>query len=105
MQKQLKHRSKSEIITSILKVSSGNVTTITEIQYKTYLSYKLLKEYLAMLVQSDLIEYVKEEKTFRITEKGTHALEVYNKMDELLVLKATTDGSAEIAGANASTLW
>jgi predicted transcriptional regulator len=99
-------RSKSEIILSILKVTDGNGARKTEILYKAYLSCALLKEYLSMLVQSDLI-YTDREKTFRLTPKGMHALEVYNKMDDLFVPKVATtnDRVEELTRSNTSTVW
>lgn len=99
-------RSKSEIILSILKVTDGNGARKTEILYKAYLSYALLKEYLSMLVQSDLI-YTDREKTFRLTPKGMHALEVYNKMDDLFIPKVATtnDRVEELTRSNTSTVW
>jgi predicted transcriptional regulator len=39
------------------------------------------------LIQQGLIAYRKEEKRFRVTQLGFHALDVYTKMDELLVRK------------------
>jgi predicted transcriptional regulator len=60
MSKQLRHRSRSNIISSILQVTNGNSARITEIQFKTYLtSYTILKEY---LLQYDLIEYKEGEE-------------------------------------------
>jgi predicted transcriptional regulator len=87
MTKQLKHRSRSEIISCILEVTNGNKARITEIQFKTYLSYNILKEYLVHLLENDLIEYIEGERTFKTTPKGMQALQVYNKMDELLIIK------------------
>jgi predicted transcriptional regulator len=86
MPSQLKHRSRSEIISSILEVTNGNRVRITEIQFKTYLSYIILKEYLVHLLQCDLIEYIEGERTFKTTPKGMQALQMYNKMDEMLVM-------------------
>jgi predicted transcriptional regulator len=88
MPRQLKHRSRSEIIASILEVTNGNKARRTEIQYKTYLSYKLLREYLVQLLQCDLIEYIEGERTFKTTPKGMQVLQTYNKMEELLVKSA-----------------
>jgi predicted transcriptional regulator len=85
MPKQLKHRSRSEIISSILEVTNGNRARVTEIQFKTYLSYNLVKEYLVQLIQCDLLEYIEGERTFKTTPKGMQVLQTYNKMDELLV--------------------
>jgi len=85
MPRQLRHRSRSEIISSILEVTNGNTVRITEIQFKTYLSYNILKEYLVHLLQCDLIEYIDGERAFKTTPKGMQALMTYNRMDELLV--------------------
>jgi predicted transcriptional regulator len=85
MPKQLKHRSRSEVISSILEATNGNRARVTEIQFKTYLSYNLLKEYLVQLIQSDLLEYIEGERTFKTTPKGMQVLQTYNKMDELLI--------------------
>lgn len=85
MSKQLKHRSRSEVISSILEATNGNRVRITEIQFKTYLSYNLLKEYLVQLIRSDLLEYIEGERTFKTTPKGMQVLQTYNKMDELLI--------------------
>jgi predicted transcriptional regulator len=84
MPRQLKYRSRS-VISSILEVTNGNKVRRTEIQYKTYLSYELLKEYLIQLLQCDLIEYIEGEKTFKTTPKGMQVLQTINKMEELFV--------------------
>jgi predicted transcriptional regulator len=85
MPKQLRHRSRSEIMSSILQVTNGNRARVTEIQYKTYLSYNILKEYLVNLLENGLVEYMDGERTFKTTAKGMQFLHVYNRMDELFV--------------------
>jgi predicted transcriptional regulator len=85
MPRQLKYRSRSEIVSSILEATNGNRVRITELQFKTYLSYKLLKEYLVHLLQCDLIEYLEGERAFKTTPKGMQALRTYNQMEELFV--------------------
>jgi predicted transcriptional regulator len=42
-----------------------------------------------MMLKNELIVYVKEEKTFKITEYGIHVLELYDEMDKLLVYNST----------------
>jgi predicted transcriptional regulator len=92
MSKQPRHRSRSEIISTILQVINGHRATITEIQFKTHLtSYNILKEYLNRLLQNSLIEYAEGERTFKTTPKGMQLLQVYNKMDELLATRSTND--------------
>jgi predicted transcriptional regulator len=85
MPKQLRHRSRSEIMSSILQVTNGNTARVTEIQYKTYLSYNILKEYLVHLLENDLLEYIEGQRMFKTTPKGMQFLQVYNRMDELFV--------------------
>ena len=85
MPRQLRHRSRSEVISSILEATNGNKLRNAEIQFKTYLSYNILKEYLAHLLQYDLIEYIEGERTFKTTPKGMQVLQKYNKMEELFV--------------------
>lgn len=78
-------RAQKLLLGIVLEVTNGNKVRITEIQFKTYLSYNLLKEYLLHLLQCDLIEYAEGERTFKTTPKGMQALQMYIKMDELLV--------------------
>jgi predicted transcriptional regulator len=78
-------RSRSQIISSILEVTNGNKVRVTEIQFKTYLSYNVLKEYLVHLLQCDLIEYIEGERAFKTTPKGMQVLMTYNKMEELFI--------------------
>lgn len=85
MPKQLRHRSRSEIISSALEVTNGNKVRRTEIQYKIYLSYNLLTEYLLQLLQAELIEYIEGEGAFKTTSKGTEVLQMYNRIEELLL--------------------
>ena len=83
-------RSKSKIISSILR-STGNRTgtKISQIMYETYIPYIQLKEYLVMMIQNEFVVYIKEEKTFRITDYGMHIVKLYDEMDKLLVYNPT----------------
>ena len=87
--KQLRqqHRSRSEIIASILGAANGNRIRQTEILYKTYLSHTLLKDYLLFLIENDLIEYTAGDRTFKTTEKGMRFLRMYGQMNELMIMK------------------
>jgi predicted transcriptional regulator len=57
--------------------------------YETYIPYNQLKEYLTTMIQNELIVYIKEEKTFRITQHGMHVLELNDEMDKLFVYNST----------------
>jgi predicted transcriptional regulator len=45
----------------------------------------MVKEYLLQLRQSNLIEYTEGDRMFKTTPKGMQALQMYSRMDALLV--------------------
>ena len=64
-------------------------TRKSQIMYETFIPYNRLREYLAMMIQYELIVYIKEEKTFKITEYGKRILKLHDEMDKLLVYNPT----------------
>jgi predicted transcriptional regulator len=52
--------------------------------YTAFLSYNQLKEYLTILIENNLVEYLDGTKTFKTTEKGLNFLKMHNEMAELL---------------------
>jgi predicted transcriptional regulator len=79
----MKYRSRTEIVSMILEAANGGATK-TKIMYKALLSYNQLKEYLSVLIENNLIEYLEGNKTFKTTEKGLNLLKIHNEMAELL---------------------
>jgi predicted transcriptional regulator len=79
----MKYRSRTEIVSNILDAANGG-TTKTKIMYKAYLSFTQLKEYLSVLIENNLIEYIDGTSTFKTTEKGLNFLKMHNEMGELL---------------------
>ncbi len=79
----MKNRSRTEIVSNILDAANGGATK-TKIMYKAYLSYNQLKEYISILIENNLLEYLEGTKTFRTTEKGLKFLKMHNQIDELL---------------------
>ena len=53
----MKYRSRTEIVGNILDAANGG-TTKTKLMYKAYMSYNQLKEYLTILIENNLIEYI-----------------------------------------------
>jgi len=84
----MKHRSRLEIISLILDVSSRNGgATQKRILYRAYLSYQHLKDYLILLQENDLLKYQQEEgRIYRTTEKGLRFLELYNRLNEVVAM-------------------
>ena len=79
----MKYRSRTEIVGNILDAANGRATK-TKIMYKAFLSYGQLKEYLSVLIENNLIEYLDGNRTFQTTEKGLNYLKMHNEMGELL---------------------
>jgi predicted transcriptional regulator len=80
----MKYRSRTEIVCNILDAANGGRATKTKIMYTAFLSYAQLKEYLSLLTDNNLIEYLDGTQTFKTTEKGVNYLKTYNEIGELL---------------------
>ena len=65
----MKQRGRTEIVGNILDAANGKATK-TKIMYIAFLSYNQLKEYLSVLIENNLIEYLEGTRTFKTTEKG-----------------------------------
>lgn len=79
----MKYRSRTDIVALILEATKDGAAK-TKIMYKAFLSYSQLKEYLSILLERELIEYLEKEQIFRITDKGRRFLYLYSKVMELI---------------------
>src|SRR5215217_9738852 len=79
----MKNRSRTEIVSNILDAANGGATK-TKIMYIAFLSYNQLKDYLSVLIENNLIEYLEGIRTFKTTEKGLNFLKMHNAIGELL---------------------
>ena len=79
----MKYRSRTEIVSMMLEAANGGATK-TRIMYKAFLSYGQLKEYLSVLVENNLLEYLEGSQTYKTTEKGFNFLKMHNEIGELL---------------------
>ena len=79
----MKNRGRTEIVATMLEAANGRATK-TKIMYKAFLSYAQLKEYLSVLTENNLIEYLDGNQTFKTTEKGLNFLKMHNEIGELL---------------------
>jgi len=81
----MKYRGRSEIIAVILETANDSSgVNKTRIMYKAVLSYTQLREYLSLIIENGLMEYLEGEHRYRITEKGIHFLQIYNRIRELI---------------------
>ena len=67
----------------ILDAANGGATK-TKIMFKAFLSYAQLREYLSVLIENNLLEYVEGSQTYKTTEKGLNFLKMHNEIGELL---------------------
>jgi len=79
----MKYRDRNEITAQILESANGNRVRLTKIMYDAYLSHTVTKEYLGLLIEKGLIEYLDGERTFKTTEKGINFLHIHNRVEEL----------------------
>ena len=79
----MKNRSRTEIVSDILNSANGGATK-SKIMYKAFLSYGQLKEYLSVLIENNLIEYLDGTQIYKTTEKGLNFLKKYEELQELL---------------------
>ena len=86
----MKYRSRTEIVSMILEAANGGATK-TKIMYIAFLSYNQLKEYLSILIENNLIEYLDGTHKFKTTEKGLNLLKIHNEMTELLYTTLKND--------------
>ena len=77
-------RSRREIVAMILNAANKGGETKTKIMYFAFLSYNQVKEYLSVLIENNLIEYLDGGNKFKTTEKGLFFLKMYNEIGELL---------------------
>ncbi|MGC2570061.1 MAG: winged helix-turn-helix domain-containing protein [Candidatus Nitrosopolaris sp.] len=59
--------------------------------YDVYLSHGLTKEYVRLLIEKDLIEYLDGERTFKTTDKGMNFLCIHNKVQQLTLVTTRRD--------------
>jgi len=71
------------MLAAMLEVAKGKVTK-TKIMYIAFLSNVQLKEYLPILIENNLIEYLDGDNKFKTTEKGLNYLNIHNESKKLL---------------------
>jgi len=79
----MKYRDRNEITAQILESANGNRVRLTKIMFDGYLSHTVTKEYLVLLIEQGLIEYLDGERTFKTTEKGMKFLCIHDRVEKL----------------------
>jgi predicted transcriptional regulator len=89
------YRSKVEIMSQILQTANGHSTAKTHLMYSAYLSYEQLKDYLAILLQSGLIERIENTHRYRTTEKGLKFLKLLEYAEEEFMTTTTANSQTK----------
>ena len=79
----MKNRGRTEMLATMLDVAKGKATK-TKIMYSAFLNYGQLKDYLDVLIENKLIEYLEGTQTYKTTEKGLNFLKMHSEIGELL---------------------
>jgi predicted transcriptional regulator len=79
----MKYRDRNGIIAQILESANGNRVRLTKIMYEVYLSHGQTKEYVRLLIEKGLMEYLDGERTFKTTDKGMNFLRINNEVQGL----------------------
>ena len=79
----MKYRSRTEIVSMRLDSSANGGATKTKIMYTAFLSYNQLREYLSVLIENNLIEYLGGTHKFKTTEKGLNYLKINEEIETL----------------------
>ena len=85
------NRSRTEIVAMILDAANRGGETKIKIMYFAFLSYNQVKEYLSLLIENNLIEYLEGTHRFKTTEKGLNYLKMHNEIGELLHITTKND--------------
>jgi len=80
----VKYRSRTDIISEILKIASSGASK-TRIMYGAYLSYDQLKDYLHVMLENGLLE--RKATQYRATKKGLDFLKGYDRLGQMLELE------------------
>ena len=80
----MKYRSRMDIAAAILEIAQGGAIK-TRIMYKAFLSFPQLKEYLELLQDGGLLDYVAEEKEYHATERGKRFLKMYKEVGQAIL--------------------
>lgn len=84
----MRHRCKIEIIALVLE--NANVLSgvcKTRLMYKSSSNPPMLEKYLSILIENDLINYRKNDRTYTTSEKGVRFLNIYAQIKELIFMR------------------
>jgi len=86
----MKYRDRIEIISVMLRSASRvNGACKTRIMHEAFLSLSQLKQYFPLLLRNGLLECDEVMKTYKITIKGSHLLELSVSLNQMIDTRRT----------------
>ena len=79
----MKYRSRTDIAAAILEIAIDGAIK-TRIMYKAFLSFPQLKEYLSVLEEKGLLDFVAVDREYRTTDKGRQFLKMYKDVGQMI---------------------
>jgi predicted transcriptional regulator len=80
-----KKRFKDQILTEVLEACQGNGGSKTRIVYASEMNFETIKPYLALLIESGLLEISNNSPLiYKMTNKGERALQCLREIEELI---------------------
>ena len=79
----MKYRSRTDIAAAILEIALDGAIK-TKIMYKAFLSFPQLKEYLSVLQEKGLLEFLATDHEYRTTDKGRQFLKMYKDVGQMI---------------------
>lgn len=79
----MKYRSRTDIAAAILEIALGGAIK-TKIMYKAFLSFPQLKEYLSVMEEKGLLDYVATDREYHTTDKGKQFLKMYKDVGQMI---------------------
>jgi predicted transcriptional regulator len=82
----MKHRTRTDIIADMLESASDKPLTKTQLMYMAYVPHEQMRSFVAMLIESDLLNFSNQTHQFNTTAKGRKFLELYDEMHQCVNL-------------------
>jgi predicted transcriptional regulator len=85
----MKHRSRIDIMCQILEIAKGDRNggigvTQTRIMYRAFLTFVQVREFLTFLTERGLLQFDRNTKMFKTTEKGFGLLQKFKQLEQVL---------------------
>jgi predicted transcriptional regulator len=79
----LKYRSQTDIVARILEGAASGPATKTKLFYASYLSFDRFTDYLSIILEKHLLEFLPDRRRYHTTTKGEQYLATYGEMNTL----------------------